>query len=339
MKDKLMKDPVQDSLAAGAAAPRAHRWASAGMFATALLAATGVLAQSAYPTKPVRVIVPFAPGGANDLVIRVFGERLQKDLGQPFVVENRPGANGNIAAASVERGVADGYTLLMGNLGLMVHNQLLYPKPGFEPANFVPVSCMIEAVMVLKVPATSTFQWTADLVGFARANPGKLNYASVGVGSAMHLGAELMMNRLGITGEQIPYNGGGPMATAVMGGSVDFVVDPLTYGDGKVRPLAVLDSKRKAGLPSVPTIEEAGFPAVNANSWIGLFAPRGTPEASVSLLANRISAALAQSAVRDPLIKAGLQPCQGGQSEFSARIRASEQLWVPLLRQLNLRLD
>ncbi len=339
MKDEFMTGRINGKQAAGGAVKWVHRVARTGIFAVALSGAAGVLAQGAYPAKPVRVIVPFAPGGANDLVIRLFGERLQKDLGQPFVVENRPGANGNIAAASVERGAADGYTLLMGNLGLMVHNTVLYPKPGFEPGNFVPVSCMVEAVMVLKVPASSTFQSTADLVGFARANPGKLNYASVGVGSAMHLGAELMMNRLGITGVQIPYNGGGPMAAAVMGGNVDFVVDPLTYGDGKVRPLAVLDSKRKAGLPSVPTIEEAGFPAVNANSWIGLFAPKGTPDAAVSLLANRISAALTLGAVRDPLIKAGLQPCQGGQSEFSARIRASEQLWVPLLRQLNVSLD
>jgi tripartite-type tricarboxylate transporter receptor subunit TctC len=335
--DKVESEPcgVMATLKAGTTS---RCLAGIAMFAAALVTG-GVHGQGAYPSKPVRVVVPFAPGGANDLVIRLFGERLQKDLGQPFLVDNRPGANGNIAAGSVERGTADGYTLLMGNLGLMVHNPVLYPKPGFEPVNFVPVSCMVEAVMVLKVPASSTFQSAGDLVAFAKSNPGKLNYASVGVGSAMHLGAELLMNRLGFTGVQIPYNGGGPMAAAVMGGNVDFVVDPLTYGDGKVRPLAVLDARRKAGLPAVPTVEEAGFPSVNANSWIGLFAPRGTPENIVGLLSGRIAAALAESGVREPLVKAGLQPCQGGQAQFVERIRASEKLWIPLVRQLNIKLD
>jgi tripartite-type tricarboxylate transporter receptor subunit TctC len=323
----------------GALVGMRRRLASLSALIAMSLVASGALAQAAYPVKPVRVVVPFAPGGANDLVIRVFAERLHKELGQPFVVENRGGANGNIGAAAVERSAADGYTLLMGNLGLMVHNPVLYPKPGFDPGNFVPVSCMVEAIMVLKVPASSNFKSVGDLVAFAKANPGKLNYASVGIGSALHLGAELLMHRLGFTGVQIPFQGGGPMIAAMLGGNVDFVVDPLTYGEGKVRPLAVLDTRRKAGLPDVPTIEEAGFPLVNANSWIGLFAPRRTPEHVVALLANRIGAALGEPGVREPLVKAGLQPCQGGQMEFAERIRASEKLWVPLLRELNIKLE
>jgi len=322
----------------GGKVPR--RLVGVGILAAALSVAGGALGQGgAYPVKPVRVVVPFAAGGANDLVIRLVGERLQRDLGQPFIVDNRPGANGNIAAAGVERSAADGYTLLMGNLGLMVHNPVLYPKLGFEPASFIPVSCMVEAVMVLKVPPSSNFGSVGELVTFAKANPGKLNYASVGNGSAMHLGAELLMNRLGFTAVQIPYNGGGPMITAVMGGTVDFVVDPLTYGEGKVRPLAVLDVKRKVGLPAVPTIEEAGFPAVTANSWIGLFAPKGTPDNVVATLASRVGAALEEPAVRETLAKAGLEPCQGGQAQFTERIRASERLWVPVVRQLNVKLD
>lgn len=316
-----------------------YRLASVGVAAFAMLLSGGASSQTAYPVKPVRVIVPFASGGANDLVIRLVGERLQRDLGQPFVVDNRPGANGNIAAAGAERAAADGHTLLMGNLGLMVHNQVLYPKPGFDPANFMPVSCMVETVMVLKVPSSSKFQSVSDLVAFGKANPGKLNYGSVGIGSAVHLGAEMLMRRLGFSAVHIPYNGGGPMIAAVLGGTVDFVVDPLTYGDGKVRPLAVLDTRRKAVLPDVPTIEEAGFPAVNANSWIGLFAPRGTPKDVVTTLSTRITAALAEPALRDTLLKAGLQPCEGGQEPFAARIRESEKLWVPMVRSLNIKLD
>lgn len=310
-----------------------------GMFAAAMLVSCLVSAQVAYPSKPVRVVVPFASGGANDLVIRLVGERLQRDLGQPFVVENRPGANGNIAAASVERAAADGHTLLMGNLGLMVHNSELYPKPGFDRASFIPVSCMVETVMVLKVPTASKFQSVRDLVAYGQANPGKLNYASVGTGSALHLAAEMLKHQLGFTAVHIPYNGGGPMMAGVMGNNVDFVVDPLTYGEGKVRPLAVLSSERKAGLPDVPTIQEAGFPAVEANSWIGLFAPRGTPGEIVSTLSSRISAALAEPAVRDTLLKAGLQPCDPGQAKFVVRIRESEKLWVPVIRSLNIKLD
>ncbi len=316
-----------------------RRLGGLGMLAAALFASGGVAAQAAYPAKPVRVVVPFAPGGANDLVIRLIGDRLQRDLGQPFVVDNRPGANGNIAAAGVERGAADGYTLLMGNLGLMVHNHVIYPNPGFDRANFLPVSCMVEAIMLLKVPPSSRFRSVSDLVAFAKANPGKLNYASVGNGSPMHLGAEMLMHRLGFTAVHVPYNGGGPMIAGVLSGTVDFVVDPLTYGEGKVRPLAVLDTRRKAGLPEVPTIEEAGFPSVSANSWIGLFAVRGTPERNVSTLAGRIEAALLEPAVRDTLLKAGLQPCEGGQAKFAERIRESERLWVPLVRSLNIKLD
>lgn len=317
----------------------ARRLVGLGVIAAAWFASSGAWAEAAYPVKPVRVVVPFASGGANDLVIRLLGDRLQRDLGQPFVVFNRPGANGNIAAAGVERSTPDGYTLLMGNLGLMVHNHVLYPKPGFERTNFIPVSCMVETVMVLKVPPGSRFQSTGDLVAYAKANPGKLNYASVGNGSAIHLGAEMLMHRLGFTAVHIPYNGGGAMMAAVMGGTVDFVVDPLTYGDGKVRALAVLDSKRKAGLPDVPSIEEAGFPSVNANSWIGLFAPRGTPDNVISTLSTQIEAALKDPAVRDTLLKAGLQPCDDNQSRFVQRIRDSEKLWEPLVRSLNIQLN
>ncbi len=316
-----------------------RRLAGLGMLAAALLASGGASAQVAYPVKPVRVVVPFASGGANDLVIRLVGERLQRDLGQPFVVENKPGANGNIGAALVERSPADGYSLLMGNLGLMVHNHLLYPKPGFDRANFIPISCMVEAVMVLKVPASSKFKSVRELVAFGKANPGKLNYASVGTGSALNLASEMLKNRLGFTAVHIPYNGGGAMMAAVMGNNVDFVVDPLTYGEGRVRPLAVLSGQRKPGLPDVPTIQEAGFPAVEANSWIGLFAPRGTPGDVVSTLSSRISAALAEPAVRDTLLTAGLQPCEPGQAKFVERIRESEKLWVPLVRSLKINLE
>lgn len=316
-----------------------RRLAGLGILAAAALQSSFASAQVAYPSKPVRVVVPFASGGANDLVIRLIGERLQRDLGQPFVVDNRPGANGNIGAAFVERAVTDGHTLLMGNLGLMVHNHVLYPKPGFDRANFIPVSCLVEAVMVLKVPAGSKFQTVRDLVAFGKANPGKLNYASVGTGSAIHLGAEMLKHRLGFTAVHIPYNGGGAMMAGVMAKDVDFVVDPLTYGEGKVRPLAVLSAQRKAGLMDVPTIQEAGFPAVEANSWIGLFAPRGTPGDVVSTLSTRISAALSEPAVRDALVKAGLQPCDPGQAKFVERIRESEKLWVPVVRSLNIKID
>jgi len=330
----------QKSSVAGSVFPTpVRRLAQVCLLAVGALFSLGAAAQAAYPVKPVRVVVPFAPGGANDLVIRLIGERLQNDLGQPFVVENRPGANGNIAAAGVERATPDGYTLLMGNLGLMVHNHVLYPRPGFDRTNFVPVSCMVETVMALKVPPGSRFQSTRDLVAYAKANPGKLNYASVGTGSAIHLGAEMLMNRLGFTAVHIPYNGGGPMIAAVLSGTVDFVVDPLTYGDGKVRALAVLDGRRKAGMPDVPTVEEAGFPAVNANSWIGLFAPRGTPDSVVSTLSSRIEAALKAPAVRETLTKAGLQPCDGGQAQFVQRVRDSEKVWEPLVRSLNIKLD
>ncbi len=293
-----------------------------------------------YPSQPVRVVVPFAPGGANDAVIRIIGESVQQSLGQPFVVENRPGAAGNIAAAHVERSSADGYSLLMGNLGLIVHNPLIYPKPGFDAAALMPVACMALTTMVVKVPAASPFKTFHDLMAHAKEHPGKLNYASVGNGSVNHLGTELLLARLGLRATNIPYNGGGPMANAVMAGEVDFSVDPLVYGGDRIRALAVLDTKRKPTAPNAPAITELGLPLVDASSWIGLFAPPGTSPAIVETLARESVKALRRTDVREKLQRAGLEPCDDADSaEFARRIKGSQALWSPLIRQLNIKID
>jgi tripartite-type tricarboxylate transporter receptor subunit TctC len=285
-------------------------------------------------------VVPFAPGGANDVVIRIVGDVAQKKLGQPFIVDNRPGAAGNIAAANVERSTPDGYSMLMGNLGLIVHNPLLYPKPGFDAASLVPVACMALTTMVVKVPAASPFKSFQDLVAYAKANPGKLSYASVGNGSVIHLGTELLLSSLGLSALQIPYTGGGPMANAVMAGDVDFVADPLVYGGDRIRALAVLDSRRKATYPDAPAITELGYPLVDASSWIGLFAPRGTPSQAVEALGREMTAALKSPDVREKLQKAGMEPCDdAGPAAFAERIKASQALWTPLIRKLNIKIE
>jgi tripartite-type tricarboxylate transporter receptor subunit TctC len=309
--------------------------------AGACLVGTGTasLAEPAFPDHPPRVVVPFAPGGANDVAIRMFGALLERRLGQPLVIDNRPGASGNIAASYAERQAPDGYTLLLGNLGLMVHNPLIYPKPGFDAAGFVPVSCVAETIMVVKVAGTSKFRTLKDLVEYGKSHPGRLNFGSVGTGSPLHLAAELLKRTLGFSAVHVAYSGGGPMTTALMGEEVDFVVDPLVNVGTRVRGLAVLDARRRDAFPGVPTIEEAGYPAVNANSWIALFAPKGTPDAVVKRLAAEAAVVARDPQLRERMQKAGLEPCEGGAGPLRQRIAASRQLWEPLIKQLKIQVD
>lgn len=273
--------------------PLRHRWLKA--CAAAAIACMAALVQcqahaAEYPNKPIRLVVGFAPGGASDIVARLLQPELQKRLGQPIVIDNRPGANGNIANEVVARAEPDGYTLLLGNPGPLVLNPFLYKHVSVDPAKaFVPVSQLTESPMVVVVNAASPVKTMRELIDRARRNPGKLAYGSAGNGSSMHVAGATLQMRLGVPLIHVPYKGSGPAITDLLGGQLDFMPDsrsttlPLIR-DARLRALAVTGATRVADLPEVPTVAEAGVPGFNVTTWLGVVAPTGTPTAVVQRL-------------------------------------------------------
>jgi len=299
----------------------------------------GTACGQTYPAAPVRIIVPYPPGGANDVLARIASQKFQEVMSQPFLVEHRPGANGNIAAAQVEKASPDGQTLILGNLALLVHNPLIYPKPGYDPRSFVPIGQMAESIMLVKVPAQSPFRSLRELVDFAKANPGKLNFGTSGNGSAVHLSSALVMDALGIQGTHIPMSGGAQVTIELIAGRIDLVIDPLITAGGKARILAVVDDKRKANLADVPAITELGYRNMNANSWLGLFAPRGVPQEVIARLNGEIRKALSQADTREKIALTGLEARSGTPEELAERWAESERVWTPLIRRLGIRME
>jgi len=274
-------------------APPRNRWFKACV--AAAIAGAAALAQfqahaADYPSKPIRLVVGFAPGGASDIVARLLQPELQKRLGQPIVIDNRPGANGNIANEVVARAEPDGYTVLLGNPGPLVLNPFLYKHVSVDPAKaFVPVSQLTESPMVVVVNAASTVKTMRELIDRARQNPGKLAYGSAGNGSSMHVAGATLQMHIGVPLIHVPYKGSGPAITDLLGGQLDFMPDsrsttlPLIR-DGRLRALAVTGATRAADLPNVPTVAEAGVPGFNVTTWLGVVAPSGTPTAVVQRL-------------------------------------------------------
>jgi len=240
-----------------------------------------------YPTRPVRIIVPYAPAGVNDIVARIVAQKLTEKWGQTVLVENRAGAAGNIGTALVAKATPDGYTLLMGSTSNLSMNVSLYEKLSFDPIqDFAPIGLVTTSPQIILVRPALGVSTLTELVTLAKSKPGALNYSTYGNGSLAHLTTELMQSAAGISMVQVPYNGGGPALTAVIAGEVDLTIVPISVTSaqikaGTVRPLAVVSSKRFAGVPDVPTVAEAGVPGFEADSWVALLAPAGTPTAIV----------------------------------------------------------
>jgi tripartite-type tricarboxylate transporter receptor subunit TctC len=299
-----------------------------------------------YPNKPVHQIVPFPAGGGADNLARLIMPKVSKALGQPIVIENRAGAGGNVGAELAARAAPDGYTLLYGTNGTHAINASLYKNLGFDPIrDFIPVSRMTEIAAILivnpKVPATST----AELIRYARANPGKLNFASAGNGTTSHLAGELFKSQAGINIVHIPYRGGALALTDVIGGQVEMMIEvmPNAYPqvrEGRVRGLAVSTANRFPGAPEIPTIAESGLPGFEASAWDGIFVPAGTPMPVVQ----RLNAAIAQ-ALEDPeliaaLLARGAQPVTGSSPEsFGRFIAASAERWGAAVRASGAKVD
>jgi tripartite-type tricarboxylate transporter receptor subunit TctC len=319
------------------------------LLATALAVPALAWAQTAWPSKPVRIVVPFAAGGTTDLLARALAPELQRAFGQPFIVDNKPGAGGNLGAAEVAKSAPDGHTLLMGTVGTHGINQSLYPKLPYDPIkDFVPITLVagVPNVLVLN-PAKAQAAGIAsvpDLVRYAKAHPGKLNMASSGNGTSIHLSGELFKTLTGTFMVHFPYRGSGPALIDLMGGTTDLMFDNLPSAlpqikAGKLKALAVTSSQRSQALPELPTIAEAGaslpgqpLKSYEASSWFGLLAPAGTPADVVQRVQQATAQALASPALKERLLSQGAIPSGMPSAEFAKFIGAETKKWAQVVK-------
>src|SRR6266545_1149669 len=287
-----------------------------------------------YPDKPIRLVVPFPPGGGADNLARTIMPKVAEALGETIVIDNKPGAGGNVGAEIVARSAPDGYTLLYGTNGTHAINQTLYGNLRFDPIkDFAPVSRMTRIAAILTVNPRLPAQSVPELIRYAQANPGKVNFASAGNGTTSHLAGELFRSATGIDIVHVPYRGGAAAMTDLIAGQVQMMIDvmPNAYPmakSGKVRALGVTTAHRFPSAPEIPTIAESGVPGFEVSAWDGILAPAGTPPAIVDKLNAAIRRALDDRDVRDALLARGAQPVAGAPEEFAKHIRTQTQKWA-----------
>lgn len=309
-----------------------------------LLVAQTASAQSGYPNRPVKILVGFTPGTAPDLAARILADRFAEVWGTPFVVENMPGAGSNVATDRVAKSPPDGYTLLMGGNPSLVINPSLYDTLPFDPQkDFAPISQVFIAANVLAVPPEVPVKTVAELVAFAKAQPGKLSYAHAGVGTSQHLGAELFKYRAGLDIAAVPYRGSTALMPDLLAGRVTMsfanIVNVLPLArEGKLRALAITSSKRSALAPDLPTMAESGFPGFEAVPWFGLLAPAGTPKDVVDKLHGETVKTLAIPEVRKKFDELGLTPIGNTPDELAAVIRKETPEWAKVIKDAGIKL-
>ncbi len=309
--------------------------------ATLALATAGAFAQ-AFPSKPIRFIVPFSAGSGTDIAARAVGEVMARGLGQPVVVENKPGAGGTLAAAQVARGEADGHTVLVPSSGHAV-NPSIYNNLSYDTLkDLTGVTPLVAMPNVLVVPPARGWKSVADLVAAAKAKPGALNYASAGVGSATHFNAEKFRLQAGLNAVHVPFKGTPEALSEIVGGRLDWFFAPLSSAlplikDGKVQALAVSTAKRSALLPDVPTTVEAGVPGSDYVFWVALVVPSATPAAAVQRLQQEAAKALAQPELVDKLAKLGAEPFVMGSADFNAFIRGEVETGARIAKAADLK--
>jgi len=322
-----------------------HRTAAA---AIALLAiSSGALAQDAaasYPTKAITIIVPFAAGGNTDVKTRLVAKQLGDILKQPVIVDNRPGASGNIGIEVVSKATPDGYTLAMGSFGPLAVNPWIYPKINFDPKSLVPIILLEKSPLVLTTPADKPYRTVADVVAAAKAKPGALNIANAGPGGAHHLSAELFESAAGIDMVGVPFKGGGPAATALLAGQVDLMFEQTgaalpSIQAGKIRPIAVTSAKRLSSMPEVPTFAEAGYPQVTVSNWMGYVAPRGTPPAIVARLQAAFAQAMEHPEVKDRILSQSNEFGGGSSQDFGKFIDSESAKWSRLVKERGIKIE
>jgi tripartite-type tricarboxylate transporter receptor subunit TctC len=303
-----------------------------------------------WPSKPVRIVVPFPPGGTTDIVARSIGVELQRMWQHAVVIENRPGAGGNIGADLVAKATPDGYTLLMGTVGTHAINKALFEQNGakmpFDPAkDFVPITLAAGVPNVMVINPKLPVNTVAEFIAYAKARPGQLNMASSGNGTSIHLSGELFKTVTGVYMVHFPYRGSAPAITDLIAGNMNVMFDNLPSAlphikSGRLKALAVTSRTRSPALPDVPTIEEAAsLKGFDASSWFGLFAPAGTPRTIVDKIQADVAKALAQPEVRERFIAQGADPGGNTSDQFAAFIRAETDKWTRVVKFSNAKVD
>jgi tripartite-type tricarboxylate transporter receptor subunit TctC len=315
----------------------------AGLALAAMLAALPGAGAQDYPSRPVKIIVPFPAGGTADVMPRVIGEWLSRKWGQPVVVENRTGAAGNIGAEAVAKAEPDGYTLLSAPPPPLVINQNLYPKLGFDPTEFVPIVIMGRVPNALVINAKLPFNSVAEVIAYAKANPGKLTSATQGNGTTSHLTSELFQLMADVKFQHVPYRGSAPALTDLVAGSVDLMFDnlgvslPLVKG-GQLKLLGVATPKRMASLPEVPTIAET-LPGFESAAWFAIVAPPKTPQAVVDKINADVNEALRQGDIVQRLAQLSAEPIGGTPQATAAYMREEIERWHKVIKAANVKLD
>ena len=315
------------------------------LFLVPLLSAPGPLFAQSFPARPIRLVVPFPPGGPLDLAGRAIAQRLQEALGQPVVVENKPGAGGNIGADTVAKAAPDGYTLVMGALSTHAVNPHLFAKMPYDALkDFAPVTLVAVTPNVLVVNSGVPANTVGELAALARANPGKLSFASGSNGSAGHLAGELFKTLSGIDIVHVPYKGGAPAMQDLLGGQVQFMFDNLANSmaqikAGKLKAIAITTAKRSAFAPELPTMAEAGVTGFDISTWYGILAPANTPPDVVKRLNTEIVKILGSEDMREKLKAQGAEPAPTSPEQFAAFIRAEWSKYAKIVKDSGARVD
>jgi len=317
------------------------RWALGALFACIAIGASA----QAYPTRPIRLVVPFPAAGTTDILARAAAQKLTEAFGQAVVVDNRPGAGGNIGSDLVAKSAPDGYTLLMGTVGTHAINPSLYSKMPYDHIkDFVPVVLVAGVPNVLVVNPALPVNSVADLIKLAKDKPGTINFASSGSGTSIHLSGELFKTMAGVDMMHVPYKGSSPALTDLIGGQVQIMFDNLPSSlpqikGGKLRAVAVTSMKRAPALPDVPTINESGLPGFEASSWFGILAPAGTPAPIVARINAEINKWLQSADAREKLLGQGAEAAGGTPEQFAGYIRSETEKWAKVVKASGAKVD
>ncbi|MFM9881428.1 MAG: Bug family tripartite tricarboxylate transporter substrate binding protein [Burkholderiales bacterium] len=298
-----------------------------------------------FPSRPVTVVIPFPPGGISDNSTRIIGQKFTENTGQPLVVENRPGAGGQIGADAVRKARPDGYTLFLANIGSHGINQSLYSKLSYDPIkDFEPVTSLFISPTLVLVPSASPVKSMTELIDYAKARPGKVTYGSQSIGSGGHLSGEIVKAKHGLDLTHVPYKGSAPVLADLVAGRIDFLFDPITTAlpfvkDGRLRALGVTADKRSPLAPDVPTLDELGFKGYDVNPWFGLAAPAGTPRPIIDRLHAEFVKALKDPAVVKRLADQGIDTVGNTPAEFAKFIETETTRWTAVVKTSGAKAD
>jgi tripartite-type tricarboxylate transporter receptor subunit TctC len=311
-------------------------WFAATLSALAMAIPSWAQAQ-AYPQKPVKVVVAFTAGGTTDILARTVTQQLSEKLKQPFVIDNKPGAGGNLGTELVVRSAPDGYTLIVNSVGPIAVNPTLYGKLPYNPlTDLVPMVQIADVPNVLVIHPSVPANSMEELIAYAKANPGKLNYGSTGIGTSSHLSSFMLSKRVGFEAIHIPYKGADALKDLLAGriqfmfATIPSVMPHITAG--KLKPIAVSSLKRSRSMPDVPTVVEKGFPQFEAGSWFGFFAPKGTPEAVISMVNKAVNEILQVPAIEQQMIAQGADPAGGTPAQFGQFVQREHDKWRVIVR-------